>query len=477
MDQPVLFSANSVRLRIAVSLCVSASVAGCGTVGAIKRSVVGGPDPNTPQVLSGFIGGVVADEPRAALAARQILALGGDAADAAVTLGFMLSVTLPSRAALGGGGACVAYAPGADSPNHGAPEAVMFLPSAPAQRAGDRPAATPMLARGLYLLSARYGSRDISTLIAPAQEAAGTGFPISRALAQDLSLVAGPLILDPQAHAVFAPKGAPLSEGDTLVQANLAATLAQLRTAGVGDLYQGLLAHRLVETSAQAGGPLSVDDLRLARAALAPTLDRPAGADQAAFLPLPADGGLAAAAAFGVLQHEPGAYQQAGDTSQSVAAAFRAQGGSAESLLGHSSGGTLRSLPASTGFTVLDRKGEAVSCVLTMNNLFGTGRITPGSGILLAASPAAKPPPLLSAVVAWNQDHGAFRAAVSGTGQNAAGLAAGAALAQALAGNSSPVPEPGRANVISCPGYVPGGPASCTFANDPRGAGLAASSN
>jgi gamma-glutamyltranspeptidase/glutathione hydrolase len=463
---------------MAVSLCASASLAGCGTMGAIKRSVVGGPDPNTPQVLSGFIGGVVADEPRAALAARQVLALGGNAADAAVTLGFMLSVTLPSRAALGGGGACVVYAPGSNSPNHGVPEAVLFLPAAPATRAGDRPAATPMLARGLYLLSARYGSRDISDLIAPAQDAARTGFPISRALAQDLSLVAGPLIQDAQARAVFAPHGEALHEGDTLLQTVLSGTFAQLRTAGVGDLYQGLLAHRLVEASAFAGGPMSVDDLRLSRASLSPAINRPAGADQVAFLPLPADGGLAAAAAFSVLQHEPGAYQQASDTSQSVAATFRAQGGDADTLLAHSGGGGgLPALPASTGFTVLDRKGQAVSCALTMNNLFGTGRIAAGSGILLAASPAAKPPPLLSAAVAWNQNRGAFRAAVSGTGQNAAGLAVASALSQALAGSSAQVPEPGRANVISCPGYVPGEPASCAFSADTRSAGLAAASN
>jgi gamma-glutamyltranspeptidase/glutathione hydrolase len=140
------------------------------------------------------------------------------------------------------------------------------------------------------------------------------------------------------------------------------------------------------------------------------------------------------------------------------------QGGSAAAL---------PALPASTSFVVLDGSGEAVACALTMNNLFGTGRVAPGTGIVLAASPASKPPPLLAAAIAFRE--GAFRAAVGGTGQNSAGLAAASGMAQALAGGEiAPVPEPGRSNVISCPSYVPGGPASCRFTTDPRGAGLAA---
>ena len=369
------------------------------------------------------------------------------------------------------------YAPGHASPNQGVPEADLFLPVAPAEHAGDRPAAVPMTARGLYLLSAKYGSRNFATLVAPAEQAARTGFPMSRALAVDLAQVAGPLAQDAQAQAVFAPNGVPLSEGDTLMQPNLATTLAQLRNVGVGDMYQGLLAHRLVEDSAQAGGPMSLQDLRQARATLAATIDRTAGADRVAFLPLPADGGLAAAAAFAVLQHDPAAYQAAGDTSQAVAARFRAQGGDAETLLSQTgAAAALPSLPASTGFVVLDRKGEAVACTLTLNNLFGTGRIASGTGILLAASPAAKPAPLLAAAVAWNPDRVAFLAAVTGTGQNAAGLAAGAAMLQALGGGSAPVPDPGRANVVSCPAYVPGGGDSCRFTADARNAGLGAGS-
>ena len=456
---------------------VSVTLSGCGTVGAVKRTIFGG-EPEGPKILTGFIGGAVADEPRAALAARQVLATGGNAADAAVALGFMLAVTLPSRASLGGGGACLAYQPGASSPNGGVPEAVMFMPAAPASASGDRPAAVPMLVRGLYLLSARYGTRDFAALVAPAEQAARFGIPISHALALDLAPVAGPLTSDPVTQPVFAPNGTALVEGGTLLQADLANTLAQIRTVGAGDMYQGLLAHKLVEATSAAGGPVSVDDLRLSRASLVPPITLDAGSDHVGFLPLPADGGLAAAAAFQVLRHDPSAVQAAGEASEEAAARFRAQGGSATALLAASGPApALKLLPASTNFVVMDGKGGAVACALTDNNLFGTGRIAPGTGILLAASPSAKPAPLLAASLAWSENRRAFRAAVGGSGQNAAGLAAAFAMAEALGGGTAPAPEPGRANAISCPNYVPGDSSACRFTADPRVAGLAAAGN
>ena len=218
-------------VRFGVALAVSLSLSGCGAVSAVKKTVIGGDDAG-PKVLTGFIGGVAADEPRAALAAKQVLALGGNAADAAVTLGLMLAVTLPSRVSLGGGGACIAYEPGEGSPNKGVPEAVMFVPPAPAARAGDRPAAVPMLVRGLYLLEAKYGSQQFGELVAPAAQAARFGFPISRALATDLASVAGPLTADPSAAAVFAPNGVPLTEGGRLQQPELGGTLAQVAVVG-----------------------------------------------------------------------------------------------------------------------------------------------------------------------------------------------------------------------------------------------------
>ena len=446
------------RARAALLLLAMAPLGACSTLNSVKDTFLGGNSAASgPARLDGFIGAVVADEPRAVLAAREVLALGGNAADAAVALGFTLAVTLPSRAGLGGGGACLAYNPSRDGPGGGNPEAVVFTPIAPTAPNGpaDRPAALPMMARGLFALHAKYGSRPFEGLVAPAEQMARFGVPVSRALLQDLALVAGPLAQDPNARIVFAPGGQPLAEGGTLSQPDLGATLATLRTAGVGDLYQGGLARKLEDSSRLAGGGMTVGDLRAALPRTGAPLVVRAGRDNVAFVP--SEGGPAAAAAFGVLQDKPG------DVQGARAAAGR--GGS---------------LPASTGFAVLDRKGNAVACTVTMNNLFGTGRIAPGTGILLAASPRAVAPPQLAAALAWNSNVRGFRAAVTGSGQDGAALATAVALSNTLRSGTAmpaPVPDPGRANVIACARYLPDSEGSCSAAIDPRSPGLVAGSN
>ena len=489
------FSAGmTARIRIAqagraVLFLAALATAGCSTVGNMVSGVVpgagsSGPANGTPGYVKGFLGSVVADEPSAALVGREVLSAGGTAADAAVAVGFALTVTLPSRAGLGGGGGCLAYDPARDGPNKGVPQAVMFVPPAPADPgAADRPAAVPMLARGLYLLNATYGNRRFESLLAPAEAMARNGVTVSRSLAHDLSIVAGPLSADPGARIVFFPNGRPLQEGQRFLQPGLAATLAELRRLGVGDLYQGQLAHTLADAAHDAGGGLSVADLRHAIAHLGPVLHESDGADTVAFLPPPADGGLAAAAAFAVLRQDPTALPTAGERAIAVAARWRLGGVDPQALLASAKtlpAASLPALPASTSFAVVDRKGNAVVCALTMNNLFGTGRVAAGTGILLAASPGRVPPPLLTAALAYAPRRHAFRAAVGASGQEGAPLAAAVAMRAALADRGpvaqpmpAPVPAPGRANVIECPGLLPGAPQSCGWAADPRGSGLA----
>lgn len=454
------------------------ALGGCGSVQKVRTLVAG---PASPY-LSGYIGNVVADEPVAALAGRDVLARGGNAADAAAAVGMALAVTLPSRASLGGGGACLAYRPGSAS----APEAFLFTPVAgtEAAGAGGRPASVPMTARGLFLMQARYGSVSFDDVVKPAARLARSGITVSRALADDLAAVSGPLLGDPMAASIFSHDGTSIGAGDQLFQPDLASALDRIALAGVGDLYTGLLSQDYAEGAASAGGGLSRSDLRMSVPAQADPLVVQAGADRVAFLPPPADGGLGAAAAFGAIQSG----SDGAGVAEGVVAAWRAahpgagNGGNyaaeAQGLVDRpAAGGRLGRLPASTAFTVIDRRGGAVACALTMDNLFGTGRIAGRTGIVLGASPARFPAPLLAAAIAWNPGTGSFRAAVAGSGQNEAADAVALATAHALHGQpTAPLTETGRVNAIACP-RGPGEQASCVATADPRGAGLATRSD
>ena len=440
-------SARAAKPVRAAALALLLALPACSTLDSLGQAVGGGTPaalPGEEGFVRGFLGYAAAEEPRAALAARNVLSAGGNATDAAVAAGFMLSVTLPSRAGLGGGGACLTY-----HPRRNEAQALLFLPGArdgvPA--GADRPAAVPMLARGLFALHARAGVRPFESLMVPAETAARLGVETSRALATDLAAVAGPLFADPWSAAVFAgPGGRPLGIGDQVVQADLGATLSQLRTSGVGDLYQGALARRVAEASVAAGGGLRAEEMRVSVPRLAQPLQVSRGNEMISFLPAEVPGGQASALAFaGTGAAAPG-----------------------------------QPLPASTGLVVVDRDGMAVSCVFTMNNLFGTGRIAPGTGMVLAAASGIGQvaPPLLAAGIVHVPNTRAFRAAATGSGQAMAPAALATALGGALRGASAAealagVPEPGRALLVSCPRTLPGNAEGCTAAVDPRGAGLA----
>ena len=455
-----------------VVAALTASLAACSSGSDSEPAVAVAPP---------FGGVVVADEPQAAQIGKRILAEGGSAADAAAAMGFALSVTLPSRASLGGGGACLAYDPSPKSPLSGVPEAILFYPGTPANPGrADRPAAVPMMARGMYLLQARYGNMRPEQVIKPAEDAARAGSTVSPALAHDLAVVAGPLAGDPAVRAVFFAGNHPLAEGAPLVQPELAATLATLRQSGIADLVQGGLARKFAADMARAGGGVGLDDLQKS----APALDRswllPKGnSDFLAVLPPYERGSAAVVAATESLFDSPKDIDAANRRALSVAAAAHAgDPGNASLLKGPVGPATLGALPASTTFAAVDVVGRAVVCSTSLDNLFGTGRMAQSTGILLAASPARAAAPLLSMAIVFNRSETGFLALSAGSGQEGAPMAAAFGLNAGLNGKlPAQPPEPGRATVIACPQGVAGGGKSCAWSTDARGAGVAVGVN
>src|SRR5688572_9932570 len=227
-----------------------------------------------------FYGGIVADEPRAALVGREILRAGGNAADALVAAYFVMSATMPSTAGLGGGGVCVVHR-GED--DRIADEVLDFLPRA----AAGGLVAVPGSARGMAALQAKFGKLPWAQLVAPAETIAQTGEATSRALARDVALGEKKLRADPAMAALFTrADGSMLGEGDNLRQSELAGVLGQIRAKGPSELYGGLVGQQLVAAAQSIGAPLTIEDLRNYQVQVYEPLQIKWG-DQLVFLPKP----------------------------------------------------------------------------------------------------------------------------------------------------------------------------------------------
>lgn len=394
--------------------------------------------------IDGFFGGIVIDEPRAALVARDVLSAGGNAADAATAAYFTMAVTMPGGASLGGGGMCLVY----DRKNSRV-ETVEFLARTPASGGVGATVAVPGNVRGMFLVQARYGRLNWADLLVPAENLARDGHAISRAFARDLQTAAGTLRADPEARRIFALDSGAVSEGTVVQQIELAAALSVIRTRGAGEFYGGQLGRQFVEAVGRTGAKMTIDDLRSYRPRLVAPLQAEVGDEFMYFPPPPVDGGVLTGQIWAAGQADD-RYDdaQAGERvhllSELAARAYSARTGAsgegAEDLL---SAGTIAKLTAGhdgqrhqnnsagglavvdyaaqgrhdgVSLMAVDREGQAVACSFSLNRPFGASKIASDIGILLAASPVGQRASLPSAVLVVNPitDQIFFGAAMSG---------------------------------------------------------------
>ena len=481
--------------------------------------------------ISGFNGGVIADEPRAAVVGREVLATGGSAADAIVAAYFAMAVTLPSAAGLGGGGQCVIFSRALERT-----ESLVFPAETPAGSGVQ--VAVPANARGMFALHARYGLRAWADLLLPAEGLAREGHPISRAFARQLQADGAALLQDNTARTLFFDDaGQPIPEGREVRQIELGALLSILRTRGPGDLYGGQAGRQFAAATEQAGLPVTVADLRRTRPQFQPTIQIQLGDELLHFAPT---AGSAVAGQLWALMDHRDSFDDAPAAEQAhmlaefgriarpaadagVAGVARVTDpGQLDSLLAAYDPAAARVVaegppgaPATGGAAIVaaDSFGEAVACAFTMNRPFGTGRIAPGTGILLAAPPPARNLAMAVAILSnptVDQLFFAGAAAAGPDGPLALVEAAwpvlydGIALSEAMAAPrlgpdpASPAVDVeegvaadaldslrqrgqqlrrtggyGLVAALHCPGGLPRQPV-CQFVNDPRGFGLSA---
>lgn len=397
-------------------------------VGSLLTACAGN---DTFEVTEGFFGATAAEEPRAALVARDVLVAGGSAADAAVAMYFTLAATLPSSGGLGANGSCLSFQPakgrvvtpfstdrsGPDGIKNPPFELLSFNPQPGSTQAPT--VAIPLGPRAMFALHAKYGRLTFEELLATGERLARFGAPVSKAFANDLALDGAVLESDSAASRVFLRGGRPLDQEDGLTQLDLAATLGRIRGEGIGSLYSGGLAHSFIDAAAQAGYRVDPDRMRDAL----PTITSVQGVIHddhiwAVAAPNSADLALGQVAYDLILDGADWSTDRAENQSTLARALLAASGitadgtatvdeDAAELAMGRTPAGLssapagassrlagtlgVRAAPSSgaTAFYAVDRTGMGVACAIGLGAPFGTGKMAPGLGMMFGAPTAA----------------------------------------------------------------------------------------
>jgi gamma-glutamyltranspeptidase / glutathione hydrolase len=180
--------------------------------------------------------GVSAGHPEAVNAGMEVLENGGSAVDAAVAAAYAVSVVEPFASGIGGGGVALIHKQGED------PQAYDYREIVPESGIPDSDIGVPGFVKGMMELHGDFGSAEWEDLLDPAISLAESA-EVSELLSQQLQSGQGRLSADQLAH--FYPEGTPLSEGATLEQAELAASLEAIRDSGGESFYEGALAEEL----------------------------------------------------------------------------------------------------------------------------------------------------------------------------------------------------------------------------------------
>lgn len=355
-------------------------------------------------------GGIVtAHNRQAAHVGAGILAAGGSAVDAAIAVSFAIGVLEPWMSGIGGvgamlvrpaGGPVTAIDAGARSPAGLDPadfplvegrDADLFgWPSVLEDRnvIGAKSVCIPGLLRGLECAHARFGRLPWADLVAPAIRLVEEG-PVIDAhttlwIAQDMAR----LRRNEACAAWFLPGGLPPSAPAAvtgrvarLSNPALARTMRKIAEDGPGALYSGEIAAALAADVQAAGGYLTEADLAGFAATEAAAGTEPYRGHTVHLVP-ELNGGVTVALALRLLsgRAKPGGAPTPSEVVQSCTAMAKAW----EHRFSQLGDGAERTLPScTTHFSVIDREGMAVSLTQTLLSLFGSGVVSPQTGILL----------------------------------------------------------------------------------------------
>jgi gamma-glutamyltranspeptidase/glutathione hydrolase len=359
--------------------------------------------------------------------AAEILAAGGNAVDAAVAVGFTLTVTYPEAGALGGGGFATVLIDGKAyflDYRERAPasaRADMYLDAKgevlpQASTIGAGAAGVPGTVAGLWELHRRFGRLPWRRDLAPAIGYARAGFRVSPML----SALRDRRIEELHGLTNFQAHYGEFTSHATFRQTQLAGTLQRIAAEGPRGFYAGRTAALIVAEMTRDHGHITFSDLAAYRAVWRAPLEGDWAGYHVITAPLPSSGGILllsmlamkadlAAAFAGVAQNSPQyvhllaeiekrVFADRGDylgdpdfhpapVSELLDPAYLAR--RAREVNPERPTPTLEVRPGlnehhnTAHFSIVDRWGNAVANTYTLNDDFGSGQVVNGAGFLL----------------------------------------------------------------------------------------------
>lgn len=381
-----------------------------------------------PEIASDFM--VVTQNKHATEAGYEILRQGGNAVDAAVAVGFALSVTLPRAGNLGGGGFILIYDKDTDKVSSidyrsAAPKSSkseMFIDNGEVIKFGHLVNAVPGSVAGLLKAHEAQGSLPLSSLLKPAIRLAKNGFEVTYDLNFVLEWGGESMLVNKASREKFYNKNEePIGVRTLFRQPNLAKTLFMISKKGRDAFYKGEIAKWISEESLSSGGLITLNDLASYEAKLRIPIETTYRGYRIITMPPAASGGLVLLQTLNILENfdlrasGPNSAKTVHILSESMQRAFadrvkfhgdpdfydvpvkqmlnkqyafdRAQSISDNRTPnGEIFEGNLKQYdesPDTTHFSIIDSKGNAVSNTYTLGSSFGSGVTIKKGGFLM----------------------------------------------------------------------------------------------
>jgi gamma-glutamyltranspeptidase / glutathione hydrolase len=364
-------------------------------------------------------------------AGLQVLREGGNAFDAAIAVSSTLSVVEPISSGLGGGGFFLLHDAGTgkdvfidarETAPAAATEAEYLLENGEFNRDramnGPWSAGIPGLPAAFVHMAEKYGKLPLKTTLAPAIRIAREGFPVYARMARGYASRRDVMDRYPGTRAVYLAGGRPIAEGDIFRQPDLAHTLELLAEKGFDGFYRGETAKKLLKGVHDEGGKWTAAELAAYQVRERAPIVFDYDGWKITTAPPPSSGGIALAEMLQILEpwdlskldatHRTHLVVEAmrrayrdrtfylGDpdfveipqrtlTSADYAAGLRATINPDKATPSDMLSGKQTPLEdeETTHFSIIDADGNRVAATQTVNLLYGSGLIPPGTGVLL----------------------------------------------------------------------------------------------